>query len=127
MEDFYKEVGHSRQYLSRLFSGLTPLNDELAKKINETFDRVSADLIRNRSRADTATADNLALFYSLYKTAQMHGVEFETYMRKAISVMTEHMSEIEFEKDNRGTIIGYKSDSISKEVLESVMPWNLHI
>lgn len=54
----------------------------------------------------------------------MHGVEFERYMRIAISVMTEHMSEIEFEKDNRGTIIGYKSDSISKEVLESVMPWN---
>ncbi|MBE6422806.1 helix-turn-helix domain-containing protein [Succinivibrio dextrinosolvens] len=56
IEDFYKDVGHSRQYLSGLFSGLTPLNDELAKKINETFDRVSADLIRNSSRADTATA-----------------------------------------------------------------------
>lgn len=71
-------------------------------------------------------ADNLALFYSLYKNAQMHGIEFETYMRKAISVMTEHMNEIEFEKDNRGTITGYKSHSISNEVLESVMPWNLH-
>lgn len=56
IEDFYKEVGHSRQYLSGLFSGLTPLNDELAKKINETFDRVSADLIRNKSREETATA-----------------------------------------------------------------------
>lgn len=87
------------------------------------------DILRNSMLAsDTFRgADNLALFYSLYKTAQMHGVEFERYMRIAISVMTEHMSEIEFEKDNRGTIIGYKSDSISKEVLESVMPWNLHI
>ena len=67
------------------------------------------DILRNSMLAsDTFRgADNLALLYSLYKTAQMHGVEFE--------------------KDNRGTIIGYKSDSISKEVLESVMPWNLHI
>ncbi len=56
----------------------------------------------------------------------MHGIEFETYMRKAISVMTEHMNEIEFEKDNRGTITSYKSHSISNEVLESVMPWNSH-
>ena len=56
IEDFYKEVGHSRQYLSGLFNGLTPLNDELAKKINETFDRVSTDLIRNKSREETATA-----------------------------------------------------------------------
>lgn len=56
IEDFYKDVGYSRQYLSGLFSGLTPLNDELAQKINVAFDRVSADLIRNRSRADTATA-----------------------------------------------------------------------
>ena len=56
IEDFYKEVGHSRQYLSGLFNGLTPLNDELAKKINDTFDRVSAELISSRSREDTATA-----------------------------------------------------------------------
>ncbi len=56
IEDFYKEVGHSRQYLSGLFNGLTPLNDELAKKINDTFDRVSAELISSRLREDTATA-----------------------------------------------------------------------
>lgn len=59
IEDFYKEVGHSRQYLSGLFNGLTPLNDELAKKINDTFDRVSAELIRSSSREDTATANRV--------------------------------------------------------------------
>lgn len=59
IEDFYKEVGHSRQYLSGLFNGLTPLNDELAKKINDTFERVSADLINSRSREDTATANRV--------------------------------------------------------------------
>ena len=59
IEDFYKEVGHSRQYLSGLFSGLTPLNDELAKRINEIFNRVSADLISSRSREDTATANRV--------------------------------------------------------------------
>lgn len=64
IEDFYKEVGHSRQYLSGLFNGLTPLNDELAKKINETFDRLSAELIRSRSREDTATANRVVDYVS---------------------------------------------------------------
>ncbi|WP_295365790.1 hypothetical protein [uncultured Succinivibrio sp.] len=32
IEDFYNDVGYSRQNLSGLFSVLTPLNDELAKK-----------------------------------------------------------------------------------------------
>lgn len=32
IEDFYNDVGYRRQNLSGLFSGLTPLNDELAKK-----------------------------------------------------------------------------------------------
>ncbi len=30
---------------------------------------------------------------ALYKTAQMHHVEFETYMTKALTVMTEHSIE----------------------------------
>ena len=55
----------------------------------------------------------------------MHGVEFETYMRKAISVMTEHMSEIEFEKDKRGKITDFKCHNISSDVLDKLMPWNM--
>ena len=43
-------------------------------------------------------AKNLAPLYSLYKTAQMHGIEFESYMKKVITVMTENLSEIEFSK-----------------------------
>lgn len=35
------------------------------------------------------------------------------------------MNEIEFEKDKRGTITGYKSQKISSDVLESLMPWNM--
>lgn len=61
----------------------------------------------------------------MYKTAQMHHIEFETYMTKALTVMTEHMDEIEFEKDNRGTIVDYKSHSIPSEVLDGLMPWNM--
>ena len=94
-------------------------------KVEEKFREL--DILRNGMLAsDTCKgAENLALFYSLYKTAQMHGIEFETYLQKAITVMTEHLDEIEFEKDHRGTIIGYKSHSISDEILYDLMPWNM--
>ena len=94
-------------------------------KVEEKFREL--DILRNGMLAsDTCKgAENLALFYSLYKTAQMHGIEFETYLQKAITVMTEHLDEIEFEKDHRGTITGYKSHSISDEVLDKLMPWNM--
>lgn len=94
-------------------------------KVEEKFREL--DILRNGMLAsDTCKgAENLALFYSLYKTAQMHGIEFETYLQKAITVMTEHLDEIEFEKDHRGTIIGYKSHSISDEILDKLMPWNM--
>lgn len=94
-------------------------------KVEEKFREL--DILRNVMLAsDTCKgAENLALFYSLYKTAQMHGIEFETYLQKAITVMTEHLDEIEFEKDHRGTIIGYKSHSISDEILDKLMPWNM--
>ena len=70
-------------------------------------------------------AENLALVYSLYKTAQLNNVEFETYMRTVMTVMTEQMGKIEFEKDARGTIIDYKSNIIPREVLDGLMPWNM--
>ena len=94
-------------------------------KVEEKFREL--DILRNGMLAsDTCKgAENLALFYSLYKTAQMHGIEFETYLQKAITVMTEHLDESEFEKDHRGTIIGYKSHSISDEILYDLMPWNM--
>ena len=97
---------------------------------NETEEKFSElDLLRNGMIAsDTCKgASNLTEFYSLYKTCLLHNTDFRTYMKAVITKMMLHVNEIEFEKDNRGTIIGYKSDSISKEVLESVMPWNLHI
>lgn len=70
-------------------------------------------------------ADNLTEFYSLYKTCILHNTDFRTYMKKVIENMTLHMNEIEFEKDKRGTITGYKSHKISSDVLESFMPWNM--
>ena len=39
--------------------------------------------------------------------------------------MTEHMHQIEFAKDERGTITDFKSHSIPSEILESLMPWNM--
>ena len=70
-------------------------------------------------------ADNLTEFYSLYKTRILHNTDFRIYMNKVIETMTLHMNEIEFEKDKRGTITGYKSHNISSDVLESLMPWNM--
>lgn len=34
--------------------------------------------------------------------------------------MTEHMSQIQFERDSRGIITGYKSHSISSEILDKI-------
>lgn len=85
------------------------------------------DILRNGMIAsDTCKgADNLTEFYSLYKTCILHNTDFRTYMKKVIETMTIHMNEIEFEKDKRGTITGYKSHKISSDVLESLMPWNM--
>ena len=94
-------------------------------KVEEKFREL--DILRNSMMAsDTCNgAENLALFYSLYKTAQMHGIEFETYMQRCITAMSEHLNDIEFEKDPKGTIKGYKSHSISEEMLENLMPRNM--
>ena len=85
------------------------------------------DILRNGMIAsDTCKgAANLTVFYSLYKTCILHNTDFRTYMKKVIETMTLHMNEIEFEKDKRGTITGYKSHKISSDVLESLMPWNM--
>ena len=92
-------------------------------KVEEKF----RELLRNGMMASDPCkdAENLALFYSLYKTAQMHGIEFETYMQRCITAMSEHLNDIEFEKDSKGTITGYKSHSIPEEMLENLMPWNI--
>ena len=39
--------------------------------------------------------------------------------------MIEHVSQLEFENDSRGTITGYKSHSISSEILDKLMPRNM--
>ena len=85
------------------------------------------DILRNSMMAsDTIKgAENLALYYSLYKTAKLNGIEFEKYIDKCFCVMTEHMHQIEFAKDERGTITDFKSHSIPSEILESLMPWNM--
>lgn len=85
------------------------------------------DILRNGMIAsDTCKgADNLTEFYSLYKTCIIHNTDFRTYMKKVIETMPLHMNEIEFEKDKRGTITGYKSHKIASDVLESLMPWNM--
>lgn len=85
------------------------------------------DILRNSMMAsDTIKgAENLALYYSLYKTAKLNGIEFEKYIDKCFCVMTEHLHQIEFKKDERGTITDFKSHSIPSEILESLMPWNM--
>ena len=65
------------------------------------------------------------MIYSLYKTALMHGIEFESYMQKVLTAMTEHMDEIKFIRDSRCTITGFESHSIPDEVLDELMPWNM--
>ena len=78
-------------------------------KVEEKFREL--DILRNSMMlSDTCRgAENLALVYSLYKTAQLNNVEFETYMKKVMTVITEQIGKIKFEKDARGTIINYKS------------------
>ena len=73
------------------------------------------DLLRNGMMAsDTCKgAENLTEFYSLYKTCMLHNVDFRSYMMQCITAMTFYMDKIEFEKDKRGSVIGYKSHHIT--------------
>ena len=45
-------------------------------------------------------------------------------MKKVLAVMTMNMDKIIFEKNKNGTITGFKSHTISNEVLDELMPWN---
>ena len=85
------------------------------------------DLLRNGMMAsDTCKgAENLTEFYSLYKTCMLHNVDFRSYMMKCITTMTLHMDKIEFEKDKRVTVTGYKAHHITSDVLDKLMPWNM--
>ena len=96
-------------------------NNNVEEKFRER-DILRKDMI---ARDTCKGADNLTEFYSLYKTCIIHNTDFRTYMKKVIENMTLHINEIEFEKDKRGSITGYKSHKISSDVLESLMPWNM--
>ncbi len=85
------------------------------------------DVLRNGMVAnDTCRgAKNLTEFYSFYKTCQLHNVDFRSYIKKAITKMMEHIDEIDFERDSKGTILDYKGHRIPAEVLDQLMPWAL--
>jgi hypothetical protein len=70
-------------------------------------------------------AETLALFYSLYKTSQMNGLDFKYYLREVITTMMKHINQIDFEKNDKGTITGYRGHSIPDDILDSIAPWNL--
>ena len=107
-----------RAFLSSPYGVMT--NNETEEKFREL------DLLRNGMIAsDTCKgASNLTEFYSLYKTCLLHNTDFRTYMKTIITTMMLHINEIEFEKDAKGTITGYKSHKISTEILDKLMPWN---
>ena len=85
------------------------------------------NVLRNSMMANDTIhgAETLALYYSLYKTSQMNGLDFKYYLREVITTMMKHIDQIEFEKNEKGTIIGYRGHHIPNEVLESIAPWNL--
>jgi hypothetical protein len=39
--------------------------------------------------------------------------------------MMKHINQIDFEKNDKGTITGYRGHSISDDILDSIAPWNL--
>ena len=125
-EKFYSAIVYIVNNEDRLKSFLdSPYGLMHSTRIEESFREL--DILRNSMMAsDTIKgAEHLALIYTLYKTAQLNHIEFETYLRKVISAMTEHMHQIVFEKDARGTITGYKSHCIPSEILDALMPWNM--
>ena len=85
------------------------------------------NVLRNSMMANDTIhgAETLALYYSLYKTSQMNGLDFKYYLREVITTMMKHIDQIEFKKNEKGTIIGYLGHHIPNEVLESIAPWNL--
>ena len=108
-----------KAFLSSPYGVMT--NNETEEKFREL------DLLRNGMIAsDTCKgASNLTEFYSLYKTCLLHNTDFRTYIKTIITIMMLHINEIEFEKDAKGTITGYKDHKISSEILDELMPWNM--
>jgi hypothetical protein len=45
-------------------------------------------------------------------------------MKKVLAVMTMNMDKIIFEKNKNVTITGFKSHTISSEILDELLPWN---
>ena len=52
-------------------------------------------------------------------------VYYKYYLREVITTMMKHINQIDFEKNDKGTITGYKGHSISDDILDSFAPWNL--
>lgn len=94
-------------------------------RVEQSFRELN--VLRNSMMANDTIhgAETLALYYSLYKTSQMNGLDFKYYLREVITTMMKHIDQIEFEKNEKGTIIGYRGHHIPNEVLESIAPWNL--
>ena len=87
----------------------------------------SLDILRNSMKANDTIhgAETQALFYSFYVTCEMNGVNFEEFLTRALTTLTRHKDKIEFLKNDRGSVIGYKSHCIPDEILNDLLPWNM--
>lgn len=115
-------IRHEKELRAFLYSPYGVMTNNSAE---EKFREL--DILRNGMLANDSIkgAENLTLIYSLYKTCELHDVDFEAYMFNALTTMMRHQNEIEFIKDNKGTITGIKSWTIPAEVLDGLMPWNM--
>ena len=72
-------------------------------------------------------AESLAIIYAIYKTALLHKINFYDYLMKVFKELTLYKDQINYKKNERGTIVGYIDHSIPENVIESLLPWNIKL
>ena len=83
------------------------------------------DILRNRelSNEPVKGAENLIMMYSFYQSCKLHGLNFEEYMKKVLTVMTINMDKFIFEKIKMLSP-GFKFHTIFDMFFDEFMPWN---
>ena len=127
-DKFYKAI----QYLINAKDGLQKflysphgiLSNNFTEQKFRELDILRESMIANDT-FDGAKA--IAIYYTIYKTALLHKINFYDYLMKVFKVLTLHKDQINYEKDKRGTIIGYKDHSIPENIIESLLPWNIEL
>lgn len=92
-------------------------------QVEEKFRTLNILRLSTKANDTVKGADNTCLMYTLYKTCELHNVDFKDYLDRVIKIMCKNIDKLDLVRDQKNSIIGIRSHSLSDDDLDQCMPW----